>query len=103
MSEKIYCGTGKKSQYSVKLNLSIDRIPGEWITEAKDGKRYIRLEVSERKAPDQYGNTHSVTVDTWRKPDGSDSSEHASAHQQAKQNGYAPQDSSGDTTDDLPF
>ena len=34
---------------------------------------------------------------------GSDSSDHASAHQQAKQNGYAPQDSRGDTTDDLPF
>ena len=34
---------------------------------------------------------------------GSDASDHASAHQQAKQNGYAPQDSSGDTTDDLPF
>lgn len=94
MADKIYCGTGKKGQYSIKLNLSIDRIPGEWITE-KNGKRYIRLELNERKSPDQYGNTHSISVDTWRKPDG-DAQDHQNAHQQAKQNGYAPQDDSQD-------
>ena len=94
MPEKLYCGSGKKGMYSIKLNISIDRIPEEWITE-KDGKRYVRLEVSERRTPDQYGNTHSVTVDTWRKPDG-DAQDHKQAHNIAKSNGYQPQD-------DLPF
>jgi hypothetical protein len=68
MNQKIYCGSGKKGRYSIKLNIEIDKIPSEWITE-KNGKRYINLELSERKTPDQYGKTHSITVDTWRKPE----------------------------------
>ena len=67
MSEKIYCGNGKKGQYSVKMNICLDDVPAEWIKTGKNGKRYIRLELNERKNIDQYGNTHGVSVDTWVK------------------------------------
>ena len=66
MSDKIYCGRGKKSNYGIKLNVCIDDIPAEHIQEAKNGKRYVRLEVKERREADQWGNTHSIEVDTWK-------------------------------------
>ena len=67
-SEKIYCGRGKKGQWSIKLNICLDKIPTEWVNEY-NGQRYVRLELRELRQADEKGNTHSVQVDTWR-PDG---------------------------------
>ena len=94
MAEKIYCGKGKKSNYGIKLNICIDDIPPEYISTFKD-KRYIRLELSEMRNVDQRGNTHTVTVYTW-KPDGA---------RQAPPINNAPQNSSYDPNDpnSLPF
>ena len=65
MSEKIYCGKGKKSNYGIKLNICIDDIPAQYIREY-NGKRYARLEVSEMRNIDKRNNTHTITVDTWK-------------------------------------
>ena len=70
MSDKIFCGSAKQTQYSVKINVCLSDIPAEFITTGNNGKQYARLELKERKSVDQYGNTHSLSVDTW-KPDGS--------------------------------
>lgn len=29
-------------------------------------KGYVNLQIKEKRQPDQYGNTHSVTLDTWK-------------------------------------
>jgi len=70
MSEKIYCGRGKRfGKYgTVSINICVDDIPKEHITKASNGKRYVRLNVDEKKEADPYGYTHTVSVDTW-KPD----------------------------------
>lgn len=64
---KIYCGSGKiiNGQYGdfLSLNLEVDTINDYCIT-AKNGKRYISLTISDRKAPDNYGNTKNVIVNT---------------------------------------
>ena len=90
MSEKLYCGKGKvvegKFGNFMKLNLCISDIPAEFKDEARNGKLYTRLNISRMKNPDNYGNTHTVTVDTWKpeqKP--------------------VPEPEQQDFTDDIPF
>jgi len=67
-NKKIYCGNGKAyGQYgAVGINICLDDIPGSYIQKAKNGKRYLRLNVSPNREPDKYGNTHNLTVNTWQ-------------------------------------
>ena len=66
MSEpKIYVGKGKAGKYGVKISVCLSDLPKEHINEYK-GKKYINLEITEMKRPDDYGKTHTVTVDTWK-------------------------------------
>jgi hypothetical protein len=69
MSEKIYCGRGKRfgNYGTISINICVDDIPKEFITKSNtNGKRYVKLNVDERREADPYGNTHTVSVDTWR-------------------------------------
>jgi superfamily II DNA or RNA helicase len=66
MSEKIYCGRGKQGRFGVRISLCLNDLPKEHITTANNGKKYISLNVDAKREPDQYGNTHSVSVDTWK-------------------------------------
>ena len=68
MSEKIYCGKGKQGQYGLRVNLCLSDIPAEH-TNAFNNKTYVNLDISQLRQPDQRGNTHTVTVNTW-KPQG---------------------------------
>lgn len=70
MSNKLFCGRGKRfGQYNaISLSICLDDLPKEYITTGKNGKRYIKLNVNEKREADEWGNTHSVEVDTW-KPD----------------------------------
>jgi hypothetical protein len=47
------------------VSLCLSDLPKEHINEF-NGKKYIRLEVTERREPDKFGKTHTVTVDTWK-------------------------------------
>jgi len=96
MSEKketIYAGNGKKvqSQYgefrAVTINLS--DLPKEHIFEY-NGKKYIKLNVNDKKDVDQYGKDVSVSVNTWQ-PEGQNAPQKAAV---------APV---GAEDDDLPF
>lgn len=66
---KIYVGNGK-SKFNgdlISVSINLDKIPDEHINEF-NGKRFVRLNVAlnyEGKV-DEYGNTHSVTIDTWK-------------------------------------
>jgi hypothetical protein len=68
----IYCGSGKTKNgkfgefFSVSICLS--DLPAEHITTAKNGKKYINLNINRKKEADQYGKDLSIAVDTW-KPD----------------------------------
>tara|TARA_R100000951_G_scaffold43080_1_gene36238 strand:- start:4980 stop:5252 length:273 start_codon:yes stop_codon:yes gene_type:complete len=67
--EVIYAGSGKKvtTQYgdfrAVTVNLS--DLPSEHIFEY-NGKKYIKLNVNDKKEADQYGKDVSVSVNTWK-------------------------------------
>jgi hypothetical protein len=67
--ETIYCGGGKqvKGEYgtfrAVTINLS--NLPAEHIFEY-EGKKYIKLNISDKKEADQYGKDVSVSVNTWK-------------------------------------
>jgi len=45
----------------IKVNVCLTDIPKECIREA-NGKKYLSLQVTERKAPDSYGNDYSVSI-----------------------------------------
>ena len=92
---KIYVGSGKESAYGVKFSLCLDKISEEWIFEY-GGKRYVKLEVTKKKEVDEYGKTHTVTVDTWR-PDRSEGKQEPASEPNGKASKI------DDPSDDLPF
>ncbi len=67
MSEvKIYVGNGKKKFDNLRsVSICLTDLPQEHIFEY-NGKKYLKLNVSDKKEPDQYGKDVSVTVDTWQ-------------------------------------
>jgi len=67
MEEKIYVGSGK-SKFDgnlVSCSLCLTDLPVEHIYEYNN-KKYIKLNVQKKKEEDQYGKSHSVSVDTWK-------------------------------------
>jgi len=84
--EKIYVGNGKEHVFpdggrQVKIRLSLQDMEAHfekygWTTDA--GKMYINLILSERREVDQYGNTHNLTIDTWKPQNASQSTQGAS-------------------------
>lgn len=77
----IYCGSGKiktgKFGEFFSVSICLSDLPKEHITEAKNGKKYINLNINKKKEADQYGKDLSVQVDTW-KPDASKTAEQES-------------------------
>jgi hypothetical protein len=73
MADKIYCGKAKEvqGQYGTyyRLNLCLSDIPSEHITTSGSGKQYANLDLSMMRARDDKGNTHTLSVNTW-KPEG---------------------------------
>jgi hypothetical protein len=71
MSDKIYCGSGKRvgNYGTIAVSICLDDIPSEYKQKSKNGKTYVNIRVDEKREVDQYGKSHTVTVDTW-KPDG---------------------------------
>jgi len=65
---KIYCGSGKSvGQYGqISISVCMDDLASDYITTAKNGKRYINLKLSPKKETDQYGKTHYLEIDTWK-------------------------------------
>ena len=69
--KKIYCGNGRKiiTENGVFRSLSIclDDIPEEHIAKsAKNGKRYVKLTISDMQQPNDFGNDVYATVNTWK-------------------------------------
>ncbi|OGZ04953.1 MAG: hypothetical protein A2845_04435 [Candidatus Lloydbacteria bacterium RIFCSPHIGHO2_01_FULL_49_22] len=68
MNEKIYVGKGKVvGQYgNISFSVELDALQPHAFE--YNGKRYVKLIMSQMRQPDQYGKTHTVQIDTW-KPD----------------------------------
>ena len=64
--QKIYVGSGKEwGQYgNVGITVCLDDVTPH-VFEYK-GKNYVKLNVAKKQQADQYGKTHSVSVDTWK-------------------------------------
>ncbi len=64
---KTYIGKGKvyKTKYGelTSINVCLDDIPNEMIEKSKNGKRYVRMTISEMREKDRYDNTHTVFVE----------------------------------------
>lgn len=90
-------------------SICLTDIPKEFITEGKNGKKYVNFAVSKRKETSQFGETHTITVskpkDQRKEGEGLT---FIGGLKEWKGNGQSsPQQSapqqSGDATDDLPF
>ena len=46
----------------INVSICVSDIPKEQIKTGTNGKKYLNIVVDERKSPDNYGNTHSVTI-----------------------------------------
>jgi hypothetical protein len=76
MAETIYVpgssAKAKSTQFGevIKLSFKIEDL-GPFAKQHKNAKGYLNLEISPRKAPGKFGDTHSVKLDTWEpKEDG---------------------------------
>lgn len=47
-------------------SICLSDIPKEYITTGNNGKKYLNIEILEKREPDQWGNTHYVQVDTYK-------------------------------------
>lgn len=74
MADKIYCGNAKEIVFngggsSLDVTLDIDTIReqiGEYGFKTKNGKSRLKINISRRRNEDAYGNTHIVTINTWK-------------------------------------
>ena len=67
--EKIWCGKAKENFENgniIRVNLCLSDIPAEYISTGKNGKKYVKINVQRMKNVDDYSNTHSLSVDTWK-------------------------------------
>lgn len=66
MSDKIYIKASvKKSNYGLKFSGKAEDVIKQ-IKEHTNEKGYFNWNISERKEAGKYGETHYVTVDTWK-------------------------------------
>jgi len=49
----------------LKLGINVDKFVSE-MEKHKNEKGYVNLNVNKRKEVGQYGDTHSVSLDTWK-------------------------------------
>lgn len=74
--DKIFCGSGKKKEFpnggsitDITIDLGLlENYFQQYGFTTDGGKRMIKLKVSTKRQPDQFGKTHNVEIDTW-KPD----------------------------------
>lgn len=66
---KKYVGNGRQvGGYDlVNFSICIDKLDPNFVTES-NGKKYIKLTMSKNRTVDQYGNTHAVYINEYKKP-----------------------------------
>lgn len=114
MSQKTYVGGAKviKTQHGQLLKISFNRDDLKTLEAALNDKGWVNLNCSARKEISQYGQTHSISIDTWQ-PNAQGGSQQQAAQQQSQQPApanraptpqqAAPPPSFDDFDDDIPF
>ncbi len=103
-TEKVYApGTSVKSRKTdfgevLRLSINLEKF-GPFCKENKNQKGWINLEIIPRKETGQYGETHSVKLDTWE-PQNNGGSDTAPAKKAAAPKKEVAADTA---TDDIPF
>ena len=71
MSDKIYVGGGKaiQTQYGTLLKLSFNKDDLDKLKANLNEKGWVNVNCNERKEVSQYGQTHSLVIDDWKKPE----------------------------------
>lgn len=63
---KNYIGSGKRNEkFNNIISVTICINDAEKFVFEYNGKKYLKFDVAEKKEPDQYGKTHSVSI--WTK------------------------------------
>lgn len=65
MSEKVYCGSGKK-QKDNWLKVSVCLTDLKEHTFEYNGKKYVKLNINVNDEPNKWGKDVSISVDTWQ-------------------------------------
>jgi len=69
---KIYFGQGKEFKFEdggTTLNISFSNKDLDEMKGYLNEKGYINLRCTKRKEPSQFGQTHSIVLDTWKPKD----------------------------------
>jgi len=71
--DKIYVGSGKEKKFDnggslISVTLDLDILIKEYENHgflSNKGEKKIKITVGQRRSVGEYGDTHTVTVDTW--------------------------------------
>lgn len=68
MSDKIYCGSGKRQESEngiwLKCTINPDKIK-DYIQEY-EGSRFVKLNINVYDSPNQFGKDVTITIDTYK-------------------------------------
>ena len=66
-NEKIYVGGAKEvnGNFGAFHRISFNKQDLETLMSNLNAKGYVNLNMNKRRQPSQYGQTHSLTIDTW--------------------------------------
>ena len=66
--QKQYVGSAKEKQgkYGEFISLSFSQKDLDILNASKNERGYVNLVINRRNQPGTYGETHSVTIDTWK-------------------------------------
>lgn len=64
--KKIYIGSGKQVPNYEMVNCSICLSDIKEHVYEYNGKKYLNITVAKKKEPDQYGKTHSVSINEYK-------------------------------------
>ena len=63
--QKVYCGSGKKRSDNWRsITINLDKIKDH--IQEYNGSKFIKVNINDKREPDQYGKDLAVTIDTWQ-------------------------------------
>lgn len=63
--QKVYCGSGKKRSDNWRsVTINLDKIKDH--IQEYNGSKFIKVNINDKREPDQYGKDLAVTIDTWQ-------------------------------------
>jgi hypothetical protein len=110
MADHIYCGSGKEKTFGdggsiITVTLNVDEILAQYDAygfTTNAGKRTIKVKVGPRRTIGQYGETHTVEIDTWKPTQGQQSTQTGSSGQGYQKRAESPAKSTSGTPETVP-